>query len=433
MISDKERKDFESKAGGYLTIARQRCAMDQPFFSTFTVGKQWSVDWSVETAYTDGKHMGYNPAFICYIFDKFGGKGVVAIIVHEAAHIFFGHHLRRQRRDPQEWNIAIDHVVNNMLMTCKPVLCLDGDWLCDRKYKNWESERVFYDLFGDTRTKKTKPQSGFGTPDNECNGGKGGDEKSPNQGQSDDGEPTTKDEDGKYMIGEVRDMKGDNGEKLTEEQKDEALQELQGMAINAANAAKKAGKIPGALRKYVEDLLEPRQDWRSILSMFVGERSRNDYRMSKPSPTAACNGYFSPVIESEDIAKFIVAVDTSGSMNFVEAVSEVQGCLETYEDEGVDTTVRVLYCDTKVHHMENLSIGNKPFKGGHGGGGGTSFSPAVNWVRDNREDEAAFIYITDGYCDDFGQDPGLPVLWLLTTQRNNTFTPPFGDVIQTDI
>ena len=41
---------------------------------------------------------------------------------------------------------------------------------------------------------------------------------------------------------------------------------------------------------------------------------------------------------------------------------------------------------------------------------------------------AWIVMLTDGYCDDFGEDPGIPVMWILTKQRHEGFQPPFGEL-----
>jgi predicted metal-dependent peptidase len=49
---------------------------------------------------------------------------------------------------------------------------------------------------------------------------------------------------------------------------------------------------------------------------------------------------------------------------------------------------------------------------------------------DNAQELTCLTYFTDGYCDDFGRNPGVPVLWVLTHDSNDRFTPPFGKVVK---
>ena len=60
------------------------------------------------------------------------------------------------------------------------------------------------------------------------------------------------------------------------------------------------------------------------------------------------------------------------------------------------------------------------------GRGGTMFSPAINYVNEKYPNVAALIYLTDLECDDFGDEPNYPVLWV-TTQQGET---PYGEVIK---
>jgi hypothetical protein len=50
------------------------------------------------------------------------------------------------------------------------------------------------------------------------------------------------------------------------------------------------------------------------------------------------------------------------------------------------------------------------------------------WVETLPEPPRALVMVTDGHCGDFGRDPGIPVLWILTA-RNPGFRPPFGEVV----
>jgi predicted metal-dependent peptidase len=373
--------------------ARAIAAMDHPFWATFTLGKEWVEDNSQGTAYTDGNCMGYNSEFIVKLHQDYKMRGVVALIVHEAAHIFLGHHLRKGDRNHDKWNIACDHVVNNLILECKPPMSLKGLWTCDPKYKGWCVEDVYNDL-----------PSG----------------QSPSSSQT---------------PGEVRVMKNPDGTQMGEAEIDSALHNLRVSTRTAASLQSIAGKLPASLREMVKDLLEPKVNWRDALALFVAERAKNDFNMSKPRPTAACCGHFAPTLESEDApTKIVLAVDSSGSMNFEEACSEVHGILLEYEDMNIDTNLTVVYCDAVVHHIEVLEPGQHPFKDGKGGGGGTKFSPVMEWVNANADsDIGGLVYITDGFTEDFGEDPNVPVLWVLTQQHNPKFDPPFGSVVISDI
>jgi len=230
-------------------------------------------------------------------------------------------------------------------------------------------------------------------------------------------------------------MKAEDGKALTESQKvaEEAQQKIR--TTNAAQNAKKAGKLPGELREFLDELLEPKIDWREILARFIGDMSREDMTWRRPNPRySAASGLYLPSLDGKSFGRVALAVDTSGSISsaeFTELVSEAMGCVDEYDESGTPKEIEVFYCDTKVHHRETLSPGDTPFQHAKGGGGGTKYSPVMHEVSmgNVEEDTQALVYMTDGYCSDFGTDPGIPVLWVLT-QTNKTFNPPFGEVVK---
>lgn len=67
---------------------------------------------NIETAGTDGKRYYWNPKFIL----KQSRIGLRIICAHEAWHAIYMHPQRRGSRLPKLWNIAIDFIVNGMVM-----------------------------------------------------------------------------------------------------------------------------------------------------------------------------------------------------------------------------------------------------------------------------------------------------------------------------
>jgi len=72
---------------------------------------KWKViaDRSVETMCTNGAELRYNPEFT----DKLSVDAVKFIVLHEAGHLLFAHHLRRDDRNPDLWNVAADLAMNS--------------------------------------------------------------------------------------------------------------------------------------------------------------------------------------------------------------------------------------------------------------------------------------------------------------------------------
>jgi len=120
----------------------------------------------------------------------------------------------------------------------------------------------------------------------------------------------------------------------------------------------------------------------------------------------------------------VIGVDTSGSVSNEELgmyAAEVNAAIDAVSPE----RVHVVYCDTKVQHTDTFEAGEQVTLEPHGGGG-TRFSPVLDWIADRGIDPAALIYFTDLRSSDFGEDPEYPTLWMTT---DKTRTAPYGITI----
>ena len=85
----------------------------------------------------DGKSLFYNAENIV----KLSFDVIKTLLMHEAAHLAYAHHVRMVGKDPELSNIAADHVVNLILKqgAYKP---WDG-WFCDSRFEGQTFERVY--------------------------------------------------------------------------------------------------------------------------------------------------------------------------------------------------------------------------------------------------------------------------------------------------
>ena len=225
--------------------------------------------------------------------------------------------------------------------------------------------------------------------------------------------------------GEVRDMKGPTGRTLTPQEKEQAIGEAKQLVAQAAQAAKRAGKLTAGQARLVGELMKSRVPWRELLARFVSSHHREDYNWARPARKHLGRGFILPGLWSERMSPVVMACDTSGSIDPVtltQVASEMLACLEMYESMG-DAELQVLWCDAEVYP----ELVSDPSKIVPKGGGGTSFAPVFDWMHKHGEDAQGIVYVTDGYCSDFGERPACDVLWVLTAQ-NDGFKPPFGEV-----
>jgi predicted metal-dependent peptidase len=101
--------------------------------------------------------------------------------------------------------------------------------------------------------------------------------------------------------------------------------------------------------------------------------------------------------------------------------SEIHAC----KDDMTPKKIHVVYFDSEVSHYESYEADDDLDIRPHGGGG-TAFSPVFNYIEEHGIEPVACIFLTDLCCDDFGDEPDYPVLWVSTDPNG---TAPFGEVV----
>ena len=434
--------------------ARTGLVLDAPFWGALSCRLKLVEDASCETAWTDGKTIGYNPAYI----DELTLQQVKGLLGHETAHCAFQHHQRRDSRDAHDWNRATDYTINGILQA--EGFELPPGALIDAQFDGLSSEQVFTRLTAGPEPKPQQdnpaPESGDENPQDEGetptdqpqgdssddsddsdapdasgdDGSESGDTEPENDGNGDTDAPGDAPGDAPQSsdpgkCGEVRDAPPEEGEP---EDWAQAVQEAQ----NYANACGKMGE--GAARA-VEDILAPVVDWRDRLRDFIETTAKQDYTWGTPNRRHVHAGLFLPGCESEELPPLAVCIDTSGSIN-QSALDQFSGELAAILADYPGTRCRVIYCDYSVQATQDVSADDCELT--PAGGGGTAFSPAFEavdqWTDEEGETPAAIIYFTDLMCHDFPEvSPQAPVLWLewaIPGYGHYDNDPPFGEVVK---
>jgi len=328
---------------------------------------------------TDGKRLVYNPRFVLHL----DSEELIGVLAHEVCHVAGLHPWRRMQRKPRSWNIACDKAVNTIVEDSKLKLPTGGiPGVPDKS-----AEELYHE----------DPDAG-GDGDGCDPGGCGG----------------------------VIDPTNPDGSQITEAERDMQMGEAKVMVQGALNAAKRAGKLPAGLARMVDEALEPKVPWKEILARFIDGNARHDYSWSRPNRRYLDDGIMFPSLWSPGYGQVVMGCDTSGSIDektLQEICSEVLGCLDVYAERGQSPELTVMWCDTEVSEQVVADAEElKPV-----GGGGTSFAPVFDHMREQGMQPRAIIYVTDGHCSDFGEPPECPVLWVLT-ETNKGFDPPFGEI-----
>jgi predicted metal-dependent peptidase len=409
-----------------MSKARAGLILDQPFFGSLAMRLDLREDPTCETVWTNGRVLGFNPEFI-------GGltldetKGVIA---HDVMHLANCHHTRRKGRDPGEWNKAGDFAINPLIEDSKMVLpsCRLRDPGLDGK-----STEEIYRILTDRPDPEGEPKdSGGGQGSDDSSGGGGTDQNSqddqngqdPNSNQNDPSDSGSGGDPG--GCGEIRDFPAEDGGPASSSEIAQQEQDWKIAAVQAATQAKSRGMLPAGIARMVQEIANPKLDWRTVLRRFIEMSAKNDYTWSQPNRRFVHMGLFLPSLRSEELKEIVIAVDTSCSIGQDELDSfaaEINGILEEFE-----TVATVIYCDAAVAGVEVFDRETLPVKLQLVGGGGTSFIPPFEWIEENGAEPTCLVYLTDMECSRFPAEPGFPVLWVSTEADYET--PPFGEVAE---
>ena len=418
--------------------------LDAPFYGALALRLKLVHDprKAQGTCATDGRALYFAATFI----NEQTPKQLVGLLAHEVMHVANEHCLRREGRNPRDWNIACDHAINNDLMDAGYELPEGG--MSDRRFRGWASEEVFEVTKRAQSEKPTgcggfpgKPQDGEqgesqsgGAPsdkpaddDKESDKPQGGgtptdsdDDESPQDDGNTpgDGEETESDAPGGGGAGDDDD---DDSERLPaggvldspDPVADRA--EIQVAIVEAAMCAKAAGNFPGRLQKLVNELTQSKVDFREILREFFQQCCTEDYTLRKPNKRYLSAGVYLPGMQSESTPEIAFFMDTSGSRFSDEQLSQTVGALDECIAQTEPERVHVKACDTEVTWRKTFERGEK-LEVETPGGGGTWLQPCFDELAAEGVEPAVCVVLTDGIMQ-FPEEPPYPVVWLMTTDR----------------
>ena len=341
-------------------------------------------------------------------------KQIAGVIAHEALHPSLQFWARKGTRNHLLANIAHDLSFNRWIedMACGEIELPPGV-LLDEKFDGMSMEQIYsYMRKGDDGSGQTKIKcKGGGTITIDTSGG-GGEEH-----------------------GDCRDDLADSkdGQKAAKGHKDAQKKLDNFWKMTLAEAAqehekrnKSRGSMPAGLKRYIDELLHPKLDWKEQLQRWCGSNGRRQqYSFSRPHRRSQACGVMLPSKLLGGYADIIFLIDTSGSMSQSEVragMGEAQGILEE-----LGSTIRVLVCDAAVHgDVEVEDAYDVEIKGG----GGSDFNPAFELLREDGF-TGAVVAFTDGMIgvpDE--KPPGLQGCLWLCPKGYTAPTESWGDFIE---
>lgn len=209
-------------------------------------------------------------------------------------------------------------------------------------------------------------------------------------------------------------------------------QQQWGVEIAAAQvleSMKSQGKMPGALQRMFEEVLNPVVPWtdhiRGIFNRKVGSGS---YNWRKPDRRFIARDLHMPSRSGNGAGWVCVWGDTSGSIGQDE-LAKYLAELSSIVDDCKPQRLTVVWCDAAIQRVDEIEeacdLERIRYEGAPGGGG-TSVHPVFEWIGEHTETPEIFIGFTDGYVDFPDTAPPYPCIWAMTTSKE----APFGEHVR---
>ena len=360
-----------------LSKCKTALVLEHPFIGNVAMNMPFKLTEDVPTAATNGKQVVFNPNFC----DELNDEELKFLIAHECMHPMMEHNFRRQSREPRKWNQAADYVINKLLSDEGIGKMPDCGLLSDD----------IYDAGGGTSDGiyKILPDTPEGTDD-----------------------PLDDCQDGEGSPAEL----------------EQQAAEWKVKVAQAAQAAKMMGKMSAGLERLVDEILQPKVNWAEVMTNFLVKKRTNDRTFSRPNRRFIQQGLYLPSITGEALGEVAFCVDCSGSIGQEELNQYAAEIIKVHEDLHPEK-IHVLYFDSEVSHYDMYEQNESPVIKPHGGGG-TAFSPCFRYMEKHDINPVACVFLTDLYCDDFGDTPDYPVLWISTTDEDQV---PFGEVVKMEV
>ena len=401
-----EDRDAKEK----LITARVGLLLKASFFGNLATRlKLINADDWCSTAATDGRNFYYNSRFVKMLKPK----EIEFLFGHEVLHCVYDHFGRRGDRDPQLFNIANDYCVNADLKKHKVGEFITSvPCLYDEKYEGMSSEEI-YDILYEKADKIDIGSLVDKLLDEHLDGSGDG------EGNGNDGDTNGK--------GNGNDGEGKGRPKLSDAEKQAIRDEIKEAVLAAASAeANGAGNLPAGVKRIIQDLTEPKMNWRELLRMQLESTIKSDYTWMRASRRGWHMDAIMPGMKVDPMIDIAVFLDASGSISgtmLKDFLGEVQGIMDSFPAY----KIHVVTFDTDCYNPVQYDSDNLDSMCDYevSGGGGTDFDAIFRYLKDNEIEPKRLVVFTDGYpYGSWGDENYADTGWVL--HGTTTIVPPWG-------
>jgi len=365
-----------------LSKAKTRLILKHPFVGMVAMNMPFILDDNVPTAGTNGKRVIFNRRFMAGLTDD----ELVFLVAHECMHPMLEHNYRKKGRTHKRWNHAADYVINKLLVDDQIGTMPKLGLLSDELYNEGggTSDGIYNILPEEPEDGGGEYYKGTGSGLDDCQDGEG-----------------------------------------TQAEQDQEAAKWKVKVAQAAQAAKMCGKLSAGMKLLVDEILNPKVDWREVLQQFV-IKCKTDWRTwARPNRRFITQGMYLPSRDGEAIGELVAAIDCSGSIG-QEELDQFAAEVKVVHEDHRPSKLTILYFDSCISHTDVYERDDTVEISPHGGGG-TAFSPIFEMIEELGIEPVCCIVLTDLYCSDYGPTPEYPVLWVSNAKDGSD--TPFGETV----
>jgi predicted metal-dependent peptidase len=200
------------------------------------------------------------------------------------------------------------------------------------------------------------------------------------------------------------------------------------------------GSLSEKARRIIEALTKnkPKVNWEKELKKFLNSAtSRYDYTLPNKRTLASGSVTYGRKKSGDgSIKTLVLPVDTSASISKAQIKVFVEEVLRLSTQMEIEKTI-IIYCSDDIDSVDIVDKGKKPdfSKISSTGGNAKGFKPPFQWIKDNKINPTAVIYLSDTQASfPSASDYGIAkyknrVFWFICVEGSNYNEPPFGKKI----
>jgi predicted metal-dependent peptidase len=434
------------------------------FFGRLILGLEFKEDNNCSTIGIDYKgSCVYNKSFI----EGLTIDELITIIAHELLHQVLLHHFRFMGKNHQLSNISEDICINSMLAKehyIFPKISIKDDKgntiekinglvpnsndemelnfdICKVIIKDCSTKSA--EMIYEEIIRELKNNSSYVEDEGDGEGSEGDDEGD-GKGNSDNDGDKYGDGDGngegsekqrlKKAIKELSKRVFDEHKKvdrtkMSKKQIREAKKNIEGVIREALEFSRSRGDTPFGIERLWGELHEEKFNWKILLQRYITEMLPYDQSWRNFGKKTYGTGVYTPMTLREQI-DVMVAIDLSGSISnkdLTDFISEITGIAKQFKNR-INMKIVTHECEVldEFNVFNEDDIRNIKIKGG----GGTSFEPTINYIKQNHKTTKCLIWLTDGEGEIELDKQPFKIVWTLTENGDEKLLNKSGDVLR---